>query len=562
MRLLTSLALLALVLASCTEPSRADRSPSPAPVASAAPAVILSKLPVAMRLGQQGIRVSPNGELLLVVEREGFVHTIYDLAGRTLASHKLGEVAMNPFWLPDSSGVVTGTRVGGGSNGTPVLDLSVIELDGSLRDLVRHVSYPAAEAGQASPDGKSIAFATPCCPSKLLIVPRLGGGARELTSSPTQLRVLSWDAEGHVLYWSGADALDAVRDDGSRYQVSLGLPTGVHALDIGLGVRTADAVANVFRIQADAPFPGTAQNNIAERTLIARELHAFSSSAALPMRESPHDLLTFTSGSFGAYDITTGVTRTLATISGADCCTQPTAMSGRLVLASPGRTWVRVLDVDRDDQWHDTDVGLVLQTVGYPLSHARFLVFDEDGAPYMLDGAAARAAPARNALPAASPNETVGTIQAARNATVGRKMQLEWRLPDGAPRSLDYFGGSLVVVSTWTKGCVICTQQLGLLSDVTDANRRVEIIAVGVDETEASALEAAKDYRRLRPLVGTTEVLKELSPGLMPQTFVLDSDHTVRFVIFGPLTWDGLVRALTAASKSRLALRDGDVALS
>jgi len=189
-------------------------------------------------------------------------------------------------------------------------------------------------------------------------------------------------------------------------------------------------------------------------------------------------------------------------------------------------------------------------------------VFDEDGAPYVLDGAAARAAPARNALSGGSPNDTVGTIQSARNATVGRKMQLEWRMPDGAPQSLDYFGGNLVVVSTWTKDCVVCTQQLGLLSDVTTANRRVEIIAIGVDETEASALEVAKDYRRLRPLVGTTDVLKELSPGLMPQTFILDSDHMVRCVIFGPLTWDGLVRALTAASKSRLALRDGDVALS
>jgi hypothetical protein len=56
--------------------------------------------------------------------------------------------------------------------------------------------------------------------------------------------------------------------------------------------------------------------------------------------------------------------------------------------------------------------------------------------------------------------------------------------------------------------------------------------------------------------------LKDIGPGLLPQTFILDSDHVVRNVIFGPLTWDALVRALTAASKSRLALRDGDVALS
>jgi hypothetical protein len=107
----------------------------------------------------------------------------------------------------------------------------------------------------------------------------------------------------------------------------------------------------------------------------------------------------------------------------------------------------------------------------------------------------------------------------------------------------------------------VCTQQLALLSDVT-VRSRVEIIAVGVDETEASALEVAKDFRRLRPLIGSRDILKDLSPGLLPQTFVLDSDKVVRQVFFGPLTWDALVRALTAASKSRLALRDGDVALS
>jgi len=83
-----------------------------------------------------------------------------------------------------------------------------------------------------------------------------------------------------------------------------------------------------------------------------------------------------------------------------------------------------------------------------------------------------------------------------------------------------------------------------------------------VDESEASALDVAKDYRRLRPLIGTRAALKDIGVDVLPQTFILDSDHIVRQVIIGPLSWDALVRALTAASKSRLALRDGDVALS
>lgn len=554
MRVLRSLAAVAVLLVSCTtgEPSRTETpAPSPAGLASPSPRPVLAKLQVAAKFGEQGIRVSPNGEMLLVIEREGFVHTIFDLAGRTLVSHKLGEIAMNPFWLPDSSGVVTGRRVGVETGASPILDLSILELDGSVTDLARRVSYPVVESHQVSPDASSLAFATPCCPSTVVVVPRRGGSPREIASAPRPLRVLSWDADGYALYWSGTNVIDAARGDGSRYEVPLGLPVGVKATSIEAGPRTADAFANVFWIHADGPFPGTAQNNIADRTLIARELRHYQSGAALPGRVSALELLTHSIGSFGAYDITTGVTRTLATIAGDDGA-HPTSLSARIVMATPSRTWVRVFDLDRDDRWHETEVGRILKETGYALSRGRFLVFDEDGAPYVLDGPAARAAPARTVASATSPNATVGTIQSARNATVGQKMQLAWRLPDGAPQSLDYFGASLVVVSLWTRACVVCTQQLGLLSDVA-VGKRLEIIALGVDETDASALEVAKDFRRLRPLVGSRDVLKDIVVDVLPQTIILDSDHVVRQVIVGPLSYDGLMRALTAASKSRLA---------
>jgi hypothetical protein len=563
MRALTALAALAVLVTSCStpEPSR----PSDPPASSARTATptgpVLSKLPVAAKLGEQGIRVSPNGEMVLVVEREGFVHTIYDLAGRTLASVKLGEIGMNPFWLPDSSGVLIGRRIEKEPGGTYLLDISVLERDGSEHALAHRVGYPRAEGQLVSPDGSYLAFDTPCCPSTVVAVPRGGGATRELATASAQLRVLSWDADGHVVYWAGGDALDAAGLDGSRYQVSLGLPAGVHAMDIGPGARTTDGAASVFSIQADGPFPGTVQNNVADRTLVARELRAYPSGVPLYIRLTAHEALTYAiGGALGAYDITTGTTRPLVTIADDDGG-QPTTMSGTILMASPGRTWVRVLDIDHDDQWHEADVGRLLQTAGYALSQGRFLMFDEDGAPYVLDGIAARAAPARAQATATSLNAAVGTVRVARNAAIGRKMELAWRMKDGAPQSLDYLGASLVVVSTWTRPCVVCTQQLALLSDVT-VGARVEIIAIGVDETETSALDVAKDFRRLRPLVGSTSVLNDLSPGHLPQTFVLDSDHIVRQVIFGPLTWDALVRALTAASKSRLALRDGDVALS
>lgn len=553
MRVLTALAALAVLVISCStpEPSRPGDTPAPS-TARPAPAPVLAKIPIAATFGEQGIRVSPNGEMLLVVEREGFTHTIYDLAGRSLASIKLGEIGMNPFWLPDSSGVVIGRRIEREAGGAYLLDVSILELDGTVRDIAHRVGYPRAEGQLVSPDGLSLAFDTPCCPSSAVVAPRRGGAAREVASAPTQLRVLSWDAEGNVVYWAGGDALDAAGADGSGYHVPLGLPSGVKAVDIAPGARTTDGAATVLSIQADGPFPGTAQNNIADRTLVAHELRAYQTGAPLYTRLTAHEALTYAlGGALGAYDITTGITRPLLTIGGDDSG-QPTAMSARTLMSSPGRSWVRVLDIDRDDHWHETDVGRILQAAGYALSRGRFLVFDEDGAPYLLDGAAARAAPART-VPAADPlNAVVGTVRAARNAVVGKKMELVWRLPDGAPQSLDYLGGSLVVVSLWTRPCVVCTQQLGLLSDVT-IGKRVEIIAIGVDETDVSALEVAKDYRRLRPLVGDRTVLKDISPGLLPQTFVLDSDHIVRQVFFGPLSWDGLVRALTAASKSRLA---------
>jgi hypothetical protein len=334
----------------------------------------------------------------------------------------------------------------------------------------------------------------------------------------------------------------------------------VKTLDILPGARTTDAAATVFTIHVDRAFPGAAENKTVDRTLVARELRAYPTGAPLYVRLTPHEALTYKlGGSLSAYDITTGISRPLLTIAEDDGA--PTTMSGRTLLSSPGRSWVRVLDIDKDDHWHETEVGPFLQASGYALSRSRFLVFDDDGAPYVLDGVAARAAPERTSVAGASPNQVAGTVRVARNGAVGKKMDLSWRLADGSPQSLDYFGGSLIVVTTWTRSCAICTQQLGLLSDVA-IGRRLEIVAIGVDETEASALEVAKDHRRVRPLVGSRALLSDIGVSSLPQTFILDSDHIVRQVITGQLSWDGLVRALTAASKSRLALRDGDVALS
>ncbi len=499
--------------------------------------------------------------MILVIEREGFAHTIYDLAGRSLATLKLGEIGMNPFWLPDSSGVVIGKKITKEGGAFLHLDVSILEPGGSVREIGKGLAYPRAEGQLVSPDGQSLAFSTPCCPSKLVILSRIGGASREIASTPSQLAVLTWDADGHVVYWAGGDALDVARADGSSYRVPLGLPGGVHATDIAPGARTTDGIATVLTIQADGPFPGTAERNAADRTLVARELRAYKTGTPLYIRLTAHEALTYAlGGALGAYDIATGTTRPILTIKDDDRV-PPTTMSGRVLLSSPGRSWVRVLDIDRDDKWHEAEVGQILQAAGYALSRGRFLVFDDDGAPYVLDGVGARAAPARAVAATDRPNAIAGTVSSARNAAVGRKMVLTWRMTDGAPQSLDHFGGSLVVVTTWTKSCVVCTQQLGLISDVA-IGRRFEIIAVGVDESEASALEVAKDHRRVRPLVGSRTVLQEISPGLLPQTFILDSDHIVRQVIHGPLTWDGLLRGLTAATKSRLALRDGDVALT
>ncbi len=566
LRVLFALAFAAISCSAPQAPSASTPTPSAAPsaVRSTPPTpAILTKLPVAARFGEQGIRVSPNGEMVLVVEREGFAHTVYDLAGRGLASVKLGEIGMNPFWLPDSSGVVTGQRIDRTQSGAYVLDVSILELDGTVRAIGRRVAYPRAEGQLVSPDGLSLAFDTPCCPSSVVIVPRSGGSARQVVTAQTQLRVISWDADGHVVYWAGGDAIDAIGADGNGYRVPLGLPTGVKAVDVSPGVRTGDGAATVIAIQADRAFPGAARNNIAERTLIARELRPYPTGAPLYTRVSAHEALTYVlGGSLGAYDLTTGVTRPVARIVD-DTGTPPTAMSAGIVMSSPGRTWVRVFELERDDHWHETEVGRLLQASGYALSRGRFLVFDDEGAPYVLDGAAARAAPSRALPDATSPNAAVGTIREARGASVGSKMQLAWRMPDGAPGSLDYFAGSLVVIVPWTRDCIVCTEQLGLLSDVANGTRsRLEIFAIGVGESEASALDAAKGYRRLRPLIGSGTALKDLGPLVLPETFVLDSDHVLRERIVGPLTWDALVRALTAASKSRLALRDRDVALS
>lgn len=553
MRTLSAVVLAALAV-SCVTPEPSRTSAPSAATRTAPPGPVLMKFLVPAKFGEQGIRVAPNGEMVLVVEREGFVQTIYDLAGHAVATVRFGEIGMNPFWLSDSSGVLIGRRVQKEPGGPSTLDISVLEAGGSVRDIAKGVAFPQSEGQLVSPDGEWLAFDTSCCPSRVLLAPRRGGAVREIASAPVQTRVLTWDADGHVVYWTGGAVLDAVSADGDRYSVPLALPNGVKVIGVQPGARTSDAVATVLRLQADAPFPDATPSHSAERTLVSRELRAYESDRPLYLRLTAHEALTYArGGAMAAYDITTGVSRPLATIDD-DSGYEPTTMSAGLLMSSPGRSWIRVLDIAHDDRWHETDVGRILQAAGYSLSRGRFLVFDEDGAPYVLDGVAARAASARTVPVAGSPlNMSAGTVRSARNAVVGRKMELSWRLTDGAPQSLDYLGASLVVVTLWKRACVICTQQFGVLSDVTVGNRsRVEIIALGVDETEASALDAAKDYRRLRPLVGSSDVLKDI-PMILPQTFVLDSDHIVRQVITGPVSWDALVRALTAASKSRLA---------
>ena len=190
MRALTALTLLAVLVTSCSTPDQSRPSESPGSSTRTAPLTgpVLSKLSIAAKFGEQGIRVSPNGEMVLVVEREGFVHTVYDLAGRTIFSHKVGEIAMNPFWLPDSSGVVTGQRVGVAPGGSPILDLSILELDGSVRELVRGVVIPVAEGHHVSPDG-SLAFVTPCCPSTLRKLSPRQVCAPAVTGSATSLPI-------------------------------------------------------------------------------------------------------------------------------------------------------------------------------------------------------------------------------------------------------------------------------------------------------------------------------------------------------------------------------------
>ena len=161
MRIAGALAALAVLVLSCT-PEQLRPSETPAP-STARPVLgpVLVKYPVAAKFGEQGIRVSPNGEMVLVVEREGFVQTIYDLAGRSLASAKFGEIGMNPFWLPDSSGVLIGRRVQREAGGPFLVDVSILEPDGNVRDIAQRVGYPRAEGQLVSPDGQLLAFDTP-----------------------------------------------------------------------------------------------------------------------------------------------------------------------------------------------------------------------------------------------------------------------------------------------------------------------------------------------------------------------------------------------------------------
>ena len=113
-------------------------------------------------------------------------------------------------------------------------------------------------------------------------------------------------------------------------------------------------------------------------------------------------------------------------------------------MSSPGRSWVRVLDIDSDDKWHEAEVGQILQAAGYALSRRPVPRLRRRWrAVRARRRRGASRARARDRRVAIRLTRSPARCSAARNAAVGKKMVLTWRMTDGAPQSLDYFGGSL-----------------------------------------------------------------------------------------------------------------------
>jgi len=314
--------------------------------------------------------VSPNGRYVAALARDRGTARLYRLgplaAGTvTRQLQQVSEVrGYVPYgdvsWLVDSSALLVRSDLIPGHTlknrvANPALRMVILNTDGTTviapSDVTSplYTSYPQRRT-PLSPDGRWLVLNNEeCCLSRVRLLARSGLEVKTMVPAPTdgsQVAAIGWDASGHLLYqqtWPDRSVLTALGADGSvRYRVHAPPEFGgafwspvaiapdrswrtiISGLGIGSGFRE-------FRLLVDS-----------ELRRLPSEIEILGYSA---FSHSGNELVYRSStGAMRAYDVRTGVTRTLGLV------VAPTALPGGPTTIGP---------VDRYYVWMEALSGFV-----------------------------------------------------------------------------------------------------------------------------------------------------------------------------------------------------------
>lgn len=120
--------------------------------------------------------------------------------------------------------------------------------------------------------------------------------------------------------------------------------------------------------------------------------------------------------------------------------------------------------------------------------------------------------------------------------------------PDGKPRTMDDFGGKIVLLNLWATWCVPCREEMPALNALQKdlGGDRFEVVAINIDTGTDEKPKAFLDETGVGDLayyrdasMGTFNTLKTegLAFGL-PVTLLLDDQGCLVSAMNGPATWD------------------------
>jgi thiol-disulfide isomerase/thioredoxin len=136
---------------------------------------------------------------------------------------------------------------------------------------------------------------------------------------------------------------------------------------------------------------------------------------------------------------------------------------------------------------------------------------------------------------------SVAQAQDLRRWTGGATPALELADLDGVKRSLADYRGQAVLVNFWATWCEPCREEMPSIERLRKSleGKRFSVIAVNVGEGPA----AARDFAAKVPLGATFLMDRDIKTSrawgarVLPATFLIAPDGTVRYSHFGALDW-------------------------